>query len=93
MARRNDLPALLACLINWHAQETLRDVKGAAPETLAVLSDCFWPGNVRKRQGVEKSAPVNATSDVFTRNSLPDSVQAGDAGDLDRLRDTRFDWT
>ena len=92
-ARRDDLPALVEYFIKQHAKEVLRDVKGAAPETLEVLSGYCWPGNVRELQGVVKSALVNATSDVITPDCLPDAVRAGSAGGLDHLRDTRFDLT
>lgn len=76
-ARRDDIPLLVSHFISLHAQEVGKSVRVAAPETLQELSGYPWPGNVRELQGVIKSALVNATSDVLTPESLPQTVRQG----------------
>jgi len=46
--RREDIPGLVARFVARFAAEEGRPVKGASPETLAMLEAFDWPGNVRQ---------------------------------------------
>jgi DNA-binding NtrC family response regulator len=46
--RREDIAALIVRFVARFAAEEGRNVRGATPETLAMLEDFNWPGNVRQ---------------------------------------------
>jgi DNA-binding NtrC family response regulator len=73
-SRRDDLPLLVEHFIQAYCPVVGKVVSVAAPETLQLLSNYPWPGNIRELQGVIKTALVNSTSDVLTPDCLPDSI-------------------
>ena len=56
--RRDDIPALLAHFIRRFNVEEGKRVTGVSPETLAILTDHDWPGNVRQLENAVYRAIV-----------------------------------
>ncbi|MBS1262099.1 MAG: Regulatory protein AtoC [Calditrichaeota bacterium] len=63
-------------LLDKHAKPLGReDIRGFSPATLAAISACEWPGNVRQLENVITRAMVLAERDVVTLNELPDEIR------------------
>ena len=56
--RREDIPALVAHFVRRFNVEEGKRVVGASPETLALLTDHDWPGNVRQLENAVYRAIV-----------------------------------
>ncbi|MBC7822250.1 MAG: sigma-54-dependent Fis family transcriptional regulator, partial [Planctomycetaceae bacterium] len=54
-------------------------VEGIADETLALLMNYSWPGNVREMQSVVRQALLNATGPVIVPDCLPPEIRNGKA--------------
>jgi two-component system nitrogen regulation response regulator GlnG len=88
--RGDDLPLLVRHYLHRFSRELGREVKGAAPEALALLKAYPWPGNVRELQSVLKQALLRARGEVLLPAFLPDltdlppeGAAAAPAGDPD----------
>ncbi len=73
--RLEDLPALVDHFVKRYSRELGKTVRGAAPQTLALLTAHAWPGNVRELQSIVKAALVNARGDWLTPDCLPDEFR------------------
>jgi len=69
--RKDDIPALAECFLRKSLERSPRSVlAGLAPDALAFLADCDWPGNVRQLENlverlvVTASAPLASLDDV-----------------------------
>jgi two-component system nitrogen regulation response regulator GlnG len=69
--RMEDLPVLVEHFLKRFARELGKDVQRAAPETLAILAQYPWPGNLRELQSVLKQALLHATGPVLIPDFLP----------------------
>jgi two-component system nitrogen regulation response regulator GlnG len=75
--RLEDLPLLVEHFIYNYNVEIGKHVRSALPETIEVLQQYAWPGNIRELQGAIKNALVNATHDVLTPDCLPVNIRQG----------------
>src|ERR1700692_948652 len=57
-----------------HSNETL--VRGIAPETVAVLSQYLWPGNVRQLENVIERLVVTGRREIITIDDLPLEIRS-----------------
>jgi two-component system nitrogen regulation response regulator GlnG len=73
--RLEDVPELAHYLLFQFNRELGRDVRGFAPETLAIFQQYSWPGNVRELQGVIKQAMLTATGTLILPEFLPDLLR------------------
>ena len=65
--RKDDIPLL----INFFIKENkIRKVKGAAPETLKILANYNWPGNIRELRNVIDRAIALGASDYIEPKDL-----------------------
>jgi two-component system nitrogen regulation response regulator GlnG len=48
-----------------------REVRGVAPETMALLRRYSWPGNVRELQSVVRQAVLDTTGPVLFPDAIP----------------------
>ena len=78
--RREDIPLLVEHFVDRHAAEMGRQVTGAEPEVVEVLSRYHWPGNVRELQNVLKRSLAMSRQSILSVEDLPDEivVAAGD---------------
>ncbi len=73
--RREDIPLLVNYYLGRFSRELGKDVRQAAPQTLALLEHYAWPGNVRELQSVLKQAILQATGSVLAPEFLPALVR------------------
>jgi DNA-binding NtrC family response regulator len=69
--RREDIPTLVDHFIAKYAGENRKEVTGATPETMALLMDHPWRGNVRELENVIERAVVLARSPLIGVDLLP----------------------
>jgi two-component system nitrogen regulation response regulator GlnG len=73
--RGEDLPLLARHFINRFSKELNKNVHTIPDETLTLLREYSWPGNVREFQSVIKQALLQATGPVLLPEFLPESVR------------------
>jgi DNA-binding NtrC family response regulator len=78
--RREDIPALAEHFLRQYAAGT--EIRGFAPETLALLERHAWPGNVRELENVVERAVSLARGPLVVPADLPDEI-AGSAQETD----------
>ncbi len=69
--RMEDLPLLVEYFVRMYNVSLHKDVQSVAPEAMRLLETHVWPGNVRELQGVIKSALIQGTGPVLTREMMP----------------------
>ncbi len=78
--RGEDLPMLVKHYVRRFNTELKREVRELSPESLELLRDYSWPGNIRELQSVLKQAMLQTQGPVLIPAFLPDLLGAG-AGD------------
>jgi two-component system nitrogen regulation response regulator GlnG len=74
--RLEDLPLLVDHFLRRFSRELgRRDVQKATDETMEILGQYPWPGNLRELQGVLKQALLQATAPLLLPDFLPDTVK------------------
>jgi two-component system nitrogen regulation response regulator GlnG len=84
--RGDDIPLLARHFVNRFAKELNKEVHTIPDDTLALLSEYAWPGNVREFQSAIKQALLQTTGPVLLPEFLPPMVRSGtisDQGELD----------
>jgi two-component system nitrogen regulation response regulator GlnG len=74
--RGDDLPLLARHYLRRFSKELGREVREVAPEALARLRACSWPGNIRELQSVLKQALLRASGTVLLPAFLPEPLGA-----------------
>ena len=74
--RGDDIVILLEHFLAQFAKKLGKDVEGATPEAIELLSKYPWPGNVRELQSVVRQALLHATGQVLLPEFLPEEVRA-----------------
>ena len=77
--RKNDIPALLTYFLRRFNERFRRDVKGIAPDAMAVLTGYDFPGNVRELENLLERAFALGARDEIERGNLPDLTAKPDA--------------
>jgi two-component system, NtrC family, nitrogen regulation response regulator GlnG len=82
--RGGDLPLLAEYFLNRFSRDLGKEVRGIAPEALALLSRYRWPGNVRELESTIKQALLETTGPVLGPESLPAALRSagGDGSSL-----------
>ena len=81
-AHREDIPELAHFFLTRFNKELGKELQGFAPETLDILVNHAWPGNVRQLQGVIKEAMLRASGNILFPEYLPATFEnAGVAPD------------
>jgi DNA-binding NtrC family response regulator len=75
--RRDDIPVLVAHLIQRFNVELSRSIKGVDGRVAQLLHEHGWPGNVRELESVIKRACILARGDVITGDDLGESLAKG----------------
>ncbi|MEW4453431.1 sigma-54 dependent transcriptional regulator [Bremerella sp. JC817] len=73
--RGDDLRMLVQHCLRRFSRELGRNVKDVSPDTLELLQNYAWPGNIRELQNVLKQALLRATGDVLLPAFLPDLIE------------------
>ena len=81
--RREDIPLLIAHFIEKIAAAQGKQVRGVAPEAMALLERYHWPGNIRELENVIERAMVLGSRDLIDMDALPpDLKQPATTGDV-----------
>ena len=73
--RREDIPLLVAHFLQKFGKELGKEVRGVAPEAMAVFERYHWPGNIRELENVLERAIVLGAGEMLGVDSLPESVR------------------
>lgn len=69
--RKEDIPLLATHFLQEQARTLGKELEGIAPESMQLLLDYRWPGNIRELQNViERSAILNKGSKLVINNAL-----------------------
>jgi two-component system nitrogen regulation response regulator GlnG len=74
--RREDIPELAHHFLFQFAREADRDLRGFAPEVLALFQSDAWPGNVRELRAAVREAALRCAGPVVLPEFLPPSLSA-----------------
>src|SRR5690348_5638422 len=74
--RRDDIPLLAHRFAQRTAAELGKDVRGLAPDTIALLQRHDWPGNVRELQHAVERAVILSADSVLQPSAF-DGLQSG----------------
>jgi len=69
--RREDIPDLVAYLLEKINRELRRSVRKVPPEVMKILTDLPWRGNVRELENALTRAVILAKGDVVLKENLP----------------------
>jgi len=75
--RGDDLLLLVDHFLAAANSDLNKDVRGVAPEAMAVLRGYTWPGNVRELQSVIRQAVLDTSGPVLFPDALPQIVHCG----------------
>ncbi len=87
--RPEDIPLLVAHLIEKFNPRLNKQVKGTSPAAMAVLLGHRWPGNVRELENVIQRMMVVAKGEVLDVPDLPGEFRGSDDGEWERARDLK----
>jgi two-component system nitrogen regulation response regulator GlnG len=73
--RLDDVAELAHYFLFRFARELGVDVRGFAPETLALLQSYPWPGNVRELQSAIKQAMLHTSGRILLPDTLPETIR------------------
>ena len=74
--RREDIPALAQHFLRKFGSENAKPQLAFSSETMQVLLDCRWPGNVRQLENAVERAVVLSTGPEIDAALLPDAVRS-----------------
>ena len=77
--RRDDVPGLVDHFLAHYSAQYGVGPKRIAPDALAALVACDWPGNIRQLQNAIERAFALSTADLITPADLPVAVRGGAA--------------
>jgi len=69
--RKEDIPELAQHFLYRFARESNRDISGFAPESLDMLKQYHWPGNVRQLQNCIQAAVYQTAGRTILPSDLP----------------------
>jgi len=78
--RRGDIPLLARHFLHQAAEEMRLEDKFLLPETISVLQQKAWPGNVRQLQNLCQQLCVMAPGEHILPEDLPANLQAKEQG-------------
>ncbi len=70
--RKMDIPLLVADFIKKHKKHINKKIEGVSVETISLLTNYDWPGNIRELENVIERATILCKAPVITPNDLPD---------------------
>jgi DNA-binding NtrC family response regulator len=82
--RSIDIPELTALFLQRYAEKNRKDIKGVHPETLSLLIQYEWPGNIRELENTIERAVILCLGEQITPRELPpqffsEEIRAGAA--------------
>ena len=80
-ARQGDIPLLIDEFVHRYNQSFQKNIRGIAPECVALLEGHEWPGNIRELKNVIQRAVLVCEGEVIMANHLPTRLRAGRPAD------------
>ena len=80
--RREDIRMLAAHFVQKHCQDSGQPLRKIASETLAILENYPWPGNIRSLENAMLHASIFAKSGVILPEHLPEEIRCEDTRQL-----------
>jgi DNA-binding NtrC family response regulator len=68
--RKGDIPLLVSHFLRKFTASTGKNIRGIAPDALALLEDYSYPGNVRELENAIERAVVLAEGDIIQKDDL-----------------------
>jgi transcriptional regulator with GAF, ATPase, and Fis domain len=68
--RKGDVPLLIHHFLRKFSEEATKEIRGLAPDAMAVLEAYPFPGNVRELENIIERAVVLAESDIIQKSDL-----------------------
>lgn len=68
--RRGDIPLLISHFLKKIADEIGKDIRGLAPDAMAMLEAYSFPGNVRELENIIERSVVLAEGDIISKDEL-----------------------
>lgn len=75
--RQEDIPLLLTHFLRRIKKRTGREVKGILPESMEILVNYHWPGNVRQLENALERAAVLSRDGFIHPDHLPPEIRTG----------------
>jgi two-component system response regulator HydG len=73
--RTDDIPTLVECFLRKSLERSPRSVlAGLAPDALALLGECDWPGNVRQLENLIERLVVTASNPLACFDDVRDAL-------------------
>ncbi len=76
--RREDIPLLANHFLQQLAQQYHKDIRGFSPETMELMIQAHWPGNVRQLQNVIEQSIALCTTPLITASLLQHVLHSED---------------
>jgi transcriptional regulator with PAS, ATPase and Fis domain len=76
--RKKDIPILCEHFIGKQAKLYGEPIKQLSNETIEILKNYSWPGNIRELSNVIEHAYINSVGNVVEADSLPADILTGD---------------
>ncbi|WP_232697653.1 sigma 54-interacting transcriptional regulator [Brevibacillus daliensis] len=73
--RKEDIQILADHFLQKHASENDSNMKGFDPDTIRIMQDYCWPGNLRELSNVIERAVIMATSSILYPEDISPSLQ------------------
>jgi len=73
--RRDDIPLLVEHYLRTFNAEINKTITGVAPETMELLKQYPWPGNIRELQTVLKHTMLHAIGPILVSDFLPPELR------------------
>lgn len=78
--RKGDLPLLIGHFLKEFSEEMGKDIRGLAPDALALLEEYNFPGNVRELENIIERAVVLAEGDLIQKEDLELRLSGNEKG-------------
>lgn len=86
--RREEVPLLVQHFVKMFAGQTGRNIRGVSQETMDILLDYPWPGNVRQLENAIEHAFIHCTGGVVQPRHLPEELQQAHPSVVERVSGT-----
>jgi len=75
--RKEDLPLLVEHFINMYSKENHKEIKSASQDTMFILMNYNWPGNIRELENIIERAVILDTDGIIAMEDLPEVIRNG----------------
>ncbi len=73
--RSEDIPLLVETFVRQFSREMKQEVRHVSPETMDLLVDYQWKGNIRELKNILERAVILGDGDTITPEHLPDEMR------------------